>query len=94
VTTRPTLRTERRALSATFAIRLLAGNRLIGSVGLKDIDRHHSQAELGFWSATQLRDESCWGPACSGKVCSDSAFMNWERYEDVVLYAALRDEWH
>jgi [ribosomal protein S5]-alanine N-acetyltransferase len=32
-----------------FAIRLQSSGRLIGGIGLKDIDRQHWQAELGFW---------------------------------------------
>ncbi|HEY9016603.1 MAG TPA: GNAT family N-acetyltransferase, partial [Gemmatimonadales bacterium] len=37
-----------RGRSTTYAVRLFDGT-LIGSVGLRDIDREHSQAELGFW---------------------------------------------
>lgn len=32
-----------------FGIVLKQSNRLIGAIGLKDIDREHEQAELGFW---------------------------------------------
>ena len=35
--------------SVNFAIRLAPTNTLIGSVGLKEIDRMRGQAELGFW---------------------------------------------
>jgi [ribosomal protein S5]-alanine N-acetyltransferase len=35
--------------SLTFAVRLLSQGTLIGSVGLRDIDPEHRQAELGFW---------------------------------------------
>lgn len=35
--------------SVNFAIRLAPTNTLIGSVGLKEIDRTRAQAELGFW---------------------------------------------
>jgi RimJ/RimL family protein N-acetyltransferase len=35
--------------SINFAVRLHPGSTLIGSVGLRDIDREHLQAELGFW---------------------------------------------
>jgi len=38
-----------RGRATNFAIRLPAGGPLIGSVGLRDIDPEHSQAELGFW---------------------------------------------
>lgn len=33
----------------SFAVRLLSADTLIGSVGLRDIDPEHRQAELGFW---------------------------------------------
>jgi RimJ/RimL family protein N-acetyltransferase len=35
--------------TANFAIRLGASARLIGCIGLREIDRQHQQAELGFW---------------------------------------------
>ena len=35
--------------SLSFAVRLSPTGTLIGSVGLRDIDREHRQAELGFW---------------------------------------------
>jgi [ribosomal protein S5]-alanine N-acetyltransferase len=38
-----------RGRAANFAIRLSAGSPVIGSVGLRDIDPEHLQAELGFW---------------------------------------------
>lgn len=33
----------------SFAVRLLSTGALIGSVGLRDIEPEHRQAELGFW---------------------------------------------
>lgn len=38
-----------RGRAANFAVRLLPGPSLIGSIGLRDLDPEHSQAELGFW---------------------------------------------
>jgi ribosomal-protein-alanine N-acetyltransferase len=38
-----------RGRAANFAVRLSAGSPVIGSVGLRDIDAEHLQAELGFW---------------------------------------------
>ena len=38
-----------RRRSTNFAVRLPSGGPLIGSVGLRDIDPEHLQAELGFW---------------------------------------------
>jgi RimJ/RimL family protein N-acetyltransferase len=35
--------------SFNFAVRLSSAGSLIGSVGLRDIDPEHRQAELGFW---------------------------------------------
>jgi ribosomal-protein-alanine N-acetyltransferase len=35
--------------SLSFAVRLVPAGTLIGSVGLRDIDWEHRQAELGFW---------------------------------------------
>jgi RimJ/RimL family protein N-acetyltransferase len=37
-----------RGRAISFAVRL-PGRTLIGSAGLRDIDREHQQAELGFW---------------------------------------------
>ncbi len=34
---------------ASFAIVLKENERIIGAIGLKDIDRNHSHAELGYW---------------------------------------------
>jgi ribosomal-protein-alanine N-acetyltransferase len=38
-----------RGRATNFAIRLLPDSPLIGCAGLRDIDREHLQAELGFW---------------------------------------------
>lgn len=38
-----------RRRSTNFAVRLSSGASLVGSVGLRDIDPEHLQAELGFW---------------------------------------------
>jgi RimJ/RimL family protein N-acetyltransferase len=35
---------------------LKLGGSLVGTIGLRDIDAEHSQAELGFWVAVE-----CWG---------------------------------
>lgn len=42
-----------RGRSTNFAIRVLSDGALIGSVGLRDIDPEHHQAELGFWIGRQ-----------------------------------------
>jgi [ribosomal protein S5]-alanine N-acetyltransferase len=116
--------------SANFAVRLIADGRLIGSAGLRDIDREHSQAELGFWIGREW-----WGngyareaaraliqfgfqslglnrisahhmarnPA-SGRVLLAAGMQRegllrqrvrkWGIYEDVVVYAIVRDDWN
>ena len=38
-----------RGRATNFAVRLRASGAFIGSAGLRDIDREHLQAELGFW---------------------------------------------
>ena len=116
-----------RGRSTTYAVRLFDGT-LIGSVGLRDIDREHSQAELGFWIGREW-----WGKGyareaaaamirfgfealalnriyahhmrrnpASGRVLEAAGMQcegvlrqrvrKWGVFEDVVLYAALRDE--
>jgi ribosomal-protein-alanine N-acetyltransferase len=116
-----------RGRATTFAIRLDQGT-LIGSVGLRDIDPEHLQAELGFWIGREW-----WGngyateaaravirfgfeslslnrifahhmarnPA-AGRVLQGAGMRRegllrqrvrkWGVYEDVVLYAVLRDD--
>jgi RimJ/RimL family protein N-acetyltransferase len=39
-----------------FGIQLKGERSLVGTIGLRDIDTEHSQAELGFWVAVE-----CWG---------------------------------
>ena len=116
-------------VSVDFAIRLLPRRQLIGSIGLRDIDTHHSQAELGFWigkdwwgqgyareaarAVIQFGFESLnlnricahhmtRNPA-SGRVLMAAGMQRegllrqrvrkWGIYEDVVLYAVVRDDW-
>ncbi len=42
--------------SVVFCMELKDGGNLAGTIGLRDIDDEHSQAELGFWVAVE-----CWG---------------------------------
>jgi [ribosomal protein S5]-alanine N-acetyltransferase len=117
-----------RGRATNFAIRLLADGPLIGSVGLRDIDREHLQAELGFWIGREW-----WGKGyareaatavirfgfdalglnricahhmsrnpAAGKVLSALGMQQegllrqrvrkWGVYEDVVVYAIVRDD--
>lgn len=115
--------------AVNFAIRLLPQCQLIGSIGLRDIDTQHRQAELGFWigkdwwgqgyareaagAVIQFGFESLdlnricahhmsRNPA-SGRVLLASGMQRegvlrqrvqkWGVYEDVVLYAVVRDNW-
>ena len=116
-----------RGRAANFAIRL-PGSRLIGCAGLRDIDREHSQAELGFWIGRYW-----WGQGYAREAASavirfgfEQLGLNriyahhmarnpaagqvlrhlgmeregvlrervrkWGVYEDVVLYAMLRED--
>jgi RimJ/RimL family protein N-acetyltransferase len=116
-----------RGRAISFAVRL-PDRTLIGSVGLRDIDPEHLQAELGFWIGREW-----WGrgyareaatavirygferlalnriyahhmtrnPA-AGRVLQASGMhregllrqrvRKWGVFEDVVVYAVLRDE--
>lgn len=117
-----------RGRATNFAVRLLPEGRLIGSVGLRDIDREHLQAELGFWIGREW-----WGQGYAREAAAelirfgfDSLGLNriyahhmarnpaagrvllaagmqregllrqrvrkWGKYEDVVLYAIIRDD--
>jgi ribosomal-protein-alanine N-acetyltransferase len=119
-----------RGRATNFAIRLRPGGQLIGSVGLRDIDREHLQAELGFWIGLEW-----WGQGyareaaaaligfgfeslglnriyahhmgrnpAAGKVLAGVGMQRegllrqrvrkWGVYEDVVLYAIVRDDWN
>jgi ribosomal-protein-alanine N-acetyltransferase len=40
---------HRNGSALTFAIRLAEASRLVGAIGLKDIDDVHAHAELGYW---------------------------------------------
>jgi [ribosomal protein S5]-alanine N-acetyltransferase len=115
--------------SVVFAMEPKPGGSLAGTIGLRDIDAEHSQAELGFWVAVEL-----WGKGyateaarevvnfgfqrlglnrvyahhmvrnpASGRVLVKIGMKaegtlrqrvrKWGVFEDVVLLAALRDEW-
>lgn len=115
-------------VAAHFALTCADSGELVGSIGLREIDREHSQAELGFWIGVPW-----WGrgyateaaravirfgfeeleinriyahhmvrnPA-SGQVLRKIGMTQegllrqrvrkWGKFEDVVLYAALRHE--
>ena len=111
-----------------FGIRLRAGGELLGCVSLREIDRVHLQAELGYWIgvphwgrgyATEAAQavvgygfgtlglnriyahHMARNPA-SGRVLERVGMRRegvlrqrvrkWGRFEDVVVYAVLRDD--
>ncbi len=39
---------------AVFAIQAKSSGKLVGAIGLREIDEEHSQAELGFWIAVEF----------------------------------------
>ena len=116
-----------RGRAANFAVRL-SDARLIGCAGLRDIDREHSQAELGFWIGREWWGRGYAREAASavlrfgfehvglnriyahhmarnpaaGKVLSHIGMaregvlrervQKWGVFEDVVLYAILRED--
>jgi ribosomal-protein-alanine N-acetyltransferase len=117
-----------RGRATNFAIRLLPGAALIGSAGLRDIDREHLQAELGFWIGREW-----WGKGYAREAAAEvlrfgfedlglnriyahhmarnpaagqvllhigmqregllrERVRKWGVYEDVVVYAMLRED--
>jgi ribosomal-protein-alanine N-acetyltransferase len=117
-----------RGRAANFAVRLAGGGRLIGCVGLRDIDREHRQAELGFWIGREYWGQGYAREAAKAvigygfevldlnRICAHHMARNpaagkvllhigmrreglmrqrvrkWGVFEDVVLYAILRDD--
>jgi ribosomal-protein-alanine N-acetyltransferase len=117
-----------RGRATNFAIRLLPGSPLIGSVGLRDIDYEHLQAELGFWIGREWWGQGYAREAAAaavrfgfetlglnriyahhmarnpsaGKVLLHVGMQRegllrervkkWGVYEDVVVYAILRED--
>lgn len=117
-----------RGRAANFAVRLTDDSRLIGCAGLRDIDREHCQAELGFWIGRQWWGQGYAREAASAvlkfgfeqlglnRICAHHMVRNpaagqvlrhigmeregvlrqrvrkWGVYEDVVIYASLRED--
>ncbi len=117
-----------RGRATNFAVRLLRDSSLIGCAGLRDIDREHSQAELGFWIGQAWWGQGYAREAASAvlrfgfeqlglnRICAHHMARNpaagqvlrhigmeregllrervrkWGVYEDVVLYAILRED--
>jgi [ribosomal protein S5]-alanine N-acetyltransferase len=117
-----------RGRAINFAIRLRTSGALIGSVGLRDIDPEHLQAELGFWIGREWWGQGYAREAAiavidfgfdsiglnricahhmvrnpsAGKVLQAAGMLRegllrqrvrkWGAYEDVVVYAIIRDD--
>jgi ribosomal-protein-alanine N-acetyltransferase len=117
-----------RGRAINFAIRLRPSAGLIGSVGLRDIDREHLQAELGFWIGREWWSQGYAREAAAAtiafgfdslelnRICAHHMQRNpaagrvleaagmrqegllrqrvrkWGTFEDVVLYAILRED--
>ena len=113
---------------AVFGIRLRTGGDLLGCVSLREIDRVHLQAELGYWigvphwgrgyatEAAAVVVGYGFGPLglnriyahhmarnpASGRVLGRVGMRRegvlrqrvrkWGRFEDVMVYAVLRDD--
>ena len=117
-----------RGRATNFAIRLLAGSQLIGCASLRDIDREHLQAELGFWLGRDWWGQGYATEAATAviqfgfdtlglnRICAHHMARNpaagrvllhvgmsregllrervkkWGVYEDVAVYAILRED--
>lgn len=117
-----------RGRATNFAIRLRAGSPLIGCASLRDIDREHLQAELGFWIGLEWWGQGFATEAAAAvirfgfdslglnRICAHHMARNpaagrvllhvgmsregllrervkkWGVYEDVAVYAILRED--
>lgn len=66
----------------TFAITLKANGHLIGAVGLRDIDKEHSQAEMGCWVAVEA-----WGKGYASEASSAALRFGFEALQLNRIYA-------
>jgi RimJ/RimL family protein N-acetyltransferase len=65
-----------------FAITLKANGQLIGAVGLRDIEKEHSQAELGFWIAVEV-----WGKGYGSEASAAALRYGFEELKLNRIYA-------
>jgi RimJ/RimL family protein N-acetyltransferase len=65
-----------------FAITAKEGSRLIGTVGLRDIDKEHSQAELGFWVGVEF-----WGKGYATEASAAVLRFGFEELKLNRIYA-------
>lgn len=55
--------------SVVFGIELKAEGELIGAIGLRDIDREHAQAEMGFWIGVEWWGKGYASEAARAALC-------------------------
>ncbi len=65
-----------------FAITLSATGQLVGSVGLRDIDKEHSQAEMGCWVAVEA-----WSKGYATEASSAAVRFGFEELQLNRIYA-------
>ena len=68
--------------SIHFAIQPRVAEELIGCVELREIDREHSQAELGFWIG-----QSAWGQGYASEAAQAAVRFGFERLDLNRIYA-------
>jgi len=68
--------------SAVFGMELKRGGSMAGTIGLRDIDAEHSQAELGFWVAVE-----CWGQGYATEAARAVVGFGFERLGLNRIYA-------
>jgi RimJ/RimL family protein N-acetyltransferase len=71
-----------RGRATNFAVRLSPGSTLIGSVGLRDIDPEHLQAELGFWIGREW-----WGQGYASEAAAEVVRFGFEELGLNRIYA-------
>jgi RimJ/RimL family protein N-acetyltransferase len=65
-----------------FGVQLKSDTKLVGSVGLRDIEAEHAQAELGFWIAIE-----CWGKGYATEAACAVVTFGFEQLELNRIYA-------
>ena len=68
-----------------FGIQLKREGNLIGTIGLRDIDATHSQAELGYWIAV-----GCWGKGYATEAADLAVWYGFKHLKLNRIYAHYR----
>jgi len=68
--------------SAVFAMESKSKGMLAGTIGLRDIDAEHLQAELGFWVAVE-----CWGQGYATEAARAVVAFGFEQLSLNRIYA-------